>query len=243
MRKFLGIVVATLLMITASVEAQDSPESDVIVKPGTYRDMTIWRKLKLGTAPYANPSLLKTAAVGYVYKLTAFDKKSEEETTRSSTSYVNPVLSKTAPEGYAYKLTAFGKKSEESEEKATVLSEEKTTELFKAMLWGETMIAEVKPGRKFYIIPPNKIKVEAGVPRSPKEFLSRLKGITGQGQNTALNEDRFEYLIVKKSPVSNGIVGTPLISWKTQGWVPSTEWATYAKKVMRQIDPDQDKER
>jgi len=43
------------------------------VMAGEYRDLTWFRKLKLGTAPYVNPRLLRTAVVVFQYRLKDFD--------------------------------------------------------------------------------------------------------------------------------------------------------------------------
>lgn len=44
-------------------------EASAIVNAGEYRDLNFWRKLKLGTAPYVNPRLLRRAVVAYVYDI------------------------------------------------------------------------------------------------------------------------------------------------------------------------------
>lgn len=45
----------------------DAAASTAAVQAGDYRDLTWFRKLKVRTAPYVNPNLLKQSAVAYKY--------------------------------------------------------------------------------------------------------------------------------------------------------------------------------
>ena len=99
MQKFLAMAAVALFVIAVGAQAEDGAKSnlelgveldikevmksEMAVKLGTYRDMTIWRKLKLGTAAYVNPTLLKTAAVGYAYVPEAFSADNAKELFKS----------------------------------------------------------------------------------------------------------------------------------------------------------------
>lgn len=67
---FFAIAIALMMPVVGIVVAEEpalEKRAVEVVKGGEYRDLTFWRKLKLGAAPYVNPGLAKTAAVAYKY--------------------------------------------------------------------------------------------------------------------------------------------------------------------------------
>jgi len=77
MKKLFSLVFALVIIIAGegilSVSADESdhtavvPNPPAVVKTGDYKELTWYRQLKLGTAPYVNPKLLKHISVAYVY--------------------------------------------------------------------------------------------------------------------------------------------------------------------------------
>lgn len=76
---FSGFVIADQATETSSF-AKDKYKASTIVNAGEYRDLNFWRKLKLGTAPYVNPRLLRLAVVAYVYDIDRVIEKLGNET-------------------------------------------------------------------------------------------------------------------------------------------------------------------
>ena len=73
-RTFILVAIGGLLLAMFGAEGQQGNKLTQLepvklepVKNGEYRDLTFWRVLKLGTAPFVNPGLAETAFVAYRY--------------------------------------------------------------------------------------------------------------------------------------------------------------------------------
>jgi hypothetical protein len=62
-----GLLCASAVVGVVAQNPQLDESQSGVVKTGEYRDLTFLRNLKLGTAPYVNPRLLKTSEVAYKY--------------------------------------------------------------------------------------------------------------------------------------------------------------------------------
>lgn len=62
-----GLCLAGTLMTVGALQSEAGDTDLPFVREGIYRDLTFMRKLKLGTAPFVNPDLLKTTDVAWVY--------------------------------------------------------------------------------------------------------------------------------------------------------------------------------
>jgi hypothetical protein len=73
-----ALVAGALTITGVAVVAQDSRPTDsvqpAVVRTGEYRDLTLARKFKMGTAPYVNPALVKRTAVAFKYDVESMKK-------------------------------------------------------------------------------------------------------------------------------------------------------------------------
>lgn len=63
----LGAALGVWVSVLADEGSQVFLPKDAVLMDGEYRDLTWYRKLKLGTAPYFNPGLLRVTAIAYKY--------------------------------------------------------------------------------------------------------------------------------------------------------------------------------